>query len=81
MKWWHAIRCKLGHHKSLNVIQTFGAQKHIGCPRCGRQMGMHGGLRIVIPWDDELDQLYQDMGYDTVAATAAWEKWRKEHYK
>lgn len=74
----HRIRCALGHHRALNVIQSFGAAQHIGCPRCGKEMGIHHGMRAVIPWDPDLEQLYRDMGHDTAKATEAWQRWRHE---
>ena len=78
MKVLHSIRCALGYHRTLNVIQSFGAAQHIGCPRCGKEMGIHSGIRAVIPWDSDLEQLYRDMGHDTAAATTAWQRWRRQ---
>lgn len=72
------IRCRLGFHRALNVIQSFGAAQHIGCPRCGREMGIHHGVGAVIPWEPDLEQLYRDAGYDTAAATAQWQRWRAD---
>lgn len=77
-KFWRSLLCRFKLHRSLNVIQTFGAAQHIGCPDCGEQMGIHHGMRAVIPWDPELAQLYKDMGYDVDAATARWQAWRRE---
>lgn len=77
MKLLQRLRCRLGFHGGLNVIQSFGSAEHIGCPRCGRQMGIHHGMRAVIPWESDLEQLYRDMGYDTAAAMGAWQEWRR----
>ena len=66
------LRCRLGWHRRLQVIQSFGEAQHIGCPNCGRQEAIHHGLRTVIPWDAELAQLYRDMGYDVDGATRRW---------
>lgn len=71
-----ALRCRFGLHRRLQIIQSFGASQHIGCPDCGREWGIHHGMRAVASWDPELDQLYRDMGYDTAAATARWRERR-----
>lgn len=76
-KLWHAVRCRLGRHKSLDVIQNYGAAEHIGCPRCGQQMAIHHGMQAVIPWTPDVEQLYRDFGYDTAAATTKWQAWRR----
>lgn len=78
MRLFHAIRCRLGFHSSLNVIQSFGSAQHIGCPRCGLQMGIHHGMRAVIPWEPDLAQLYIDTGYDVATFTARWQAWRRQ---
>jgi hypothetical protein len=70
------VRCKLGRHKRLDVIQTFGAAQHIGCPDCGREMAIHHGMRACLPWDSEIEQLYRDMGYDTAAPHRRWKHLR-----
>ena len=74
---WRRLLCRLGRHYRLDVIQSFGAAKHIGCPDCGAQMGMHDGLRTVIPWDGELAQLYTDAGHPVAQATAQWLRRRR----
>jgi alkylation response protein AidB-like acyl-CoA dehydrogenase len=72
MKWLRLIGCRLGWHRRLDVIQTFGAAQHIGCPDCRREMGIHHGVRTVVPWDSDLEQLYRGMGYDTETPTSRW---------
>ena len=72
MKWLRRLLCKLDCHRVLHVIQSYGAAQHIGCPDCRRQMAIHHGMRAVLPWDSEIEQLYQDFGYDTYAATRQW---------
>ena len=76
-KAFHAIRCRLGLHKSLDVIQSFGSAQHIGCPRCGKQFGIHHGMRTVIPWESDLESMYDRLGYDTAAAIDKWQRYRR----
>jgi len=68
------IACRFGMHPRLDVIQTFGAAQHIGCPYCRREFGIHHGERIIIPWDSELAELYQMMGHETEAASQRWRR-------
>jgi len=69
-----AIRCRIGWHKRLHVIQTFGSAQHIGCPDCGRQYGIHHGLRTVIRWDADLADLYRSMGHDVDGPLREWRR-------
>jgi len=74
---WRWLMCRIGRHHRLDVILSFGSAKHIGCPDCGAQMGMHDGLRAVIPWDGEVATFYADMGYPVEQATAQWLRRRR----
>lgn len=69
------LMCRLGYHHSLNVIQSFGAAKHVGCPDCRREFGMHDGMRAFLPWDGDIEALYTDCGYDVPKYRAAWRAW------
>lgn len=76
MNLFRRIMCRLGNHRRLDVIQSFGAAEHIGCPDCGRELAIHHGVRTVIPWDGELAQMYRDFGHDVDAANAKWRAYR-----
>lgn len=69
---WRAIMCRLSRHRRYQVIQTFGAAQHVGCPDCRRTFAVHHGMRAWLPWDADFASLYDDMGYDTKAATRKW---------
>jgi len=66
------FRCRFGWHKGYDVIQTFGAAQHIGCPDCGCQFGIHHGVRSIIPWDEDLASMYTDFGYDVGGPLNRW---------
>lgn len=74
---WNWLRCRIGWHSRLDVIQSFGSAQRIGCPHCGKQMGIHHGMRAVVPWDAEMADLYDRMGYETEAAHAKWQAYRR----
>jgi len=71
-----SIKCRFWMHPRLQVIQSFGSGKHIGCPHCKREYAMHDGARVVVPWDGDFEDLYQSMGYDTETASV---RWRRRH--
>lgn len=77
MKLTTKIRCRLGWHKRLDVIQSFGSAEHIGCPDCGKQMGIHHGVRTVVPWDADLQDMYERFGYDVEGPLATWRRVRR----
>lgn len=70
------LLCRMGRHPKFDLIQSYGTAERIGCPRCGREMAIHHGLRTIVPWDSELAQMYRDMGYDVDAATVKWQRHR-----
>ena len=52
------IFCWLFGHQYYVVQEFSPAIRRIHCPRCGADMGMHDKLKVVIPWDGELEQLH-----------------------
>lgn len=72
MSVWRKLMCRIGNHRRLDVIQTFGSAQHIGCPDCKKQYGIHHGMLAVVSWNSEFDDLYQRMGFDTEQATKRW---------
>jgi hypothetical protein len=70
------LLCRFGWHKSLDVIQTFGAAQHVGCPDCGRQFGIHHSERACIPWDADLADMYTRFGFDIKGPLARWQAYR-----
>lgn len=75
MKLWQKIRCALSMHSRLDVIQTFGAAQHIGCPHCKREFGIHHGMEAIIPWDSKIADMYQMLGYDTETPSRRWREY------
>ena len=71
------LRCRIGMHQQLDVIQTFGSAQRIGCPDCGKTFGIHHGVRACIPWDAELEDMYRMFGHDTTAPFSRWDAYRK----
>lgn len=74
---WQRLKCRMGWHPRLDIIQTFGAAQHIGCPYCGKELAIHHGVRAVVPWDSEFAEMYQRFGHDTDAETAKWQAYRR----
>lgn len=70
--------CRMGSHKRLHVIQTFGAAQHVGCPDCGREFAMHHGFRAFVPWSDDAEEMYRMFGYDIDGPRNRWRAALKE---
>jgi len=73
MKLMTRLLCRFGRHRRLDVIQTFGAAQHIGCPDCGRQFGIHHGVRACVPWDGDFADMYRSFGHDVDGPLAKWQ--------
>lgn len=71
------IRCLIGWHRQLDVINTFGAAQHVGCPDCGRQFGIHHGIRAFVPWDADFADMYRSFGHDVDGPLARWNARRR----
>jgi hypothetical protein len=46
------------------VIQEFESwSRRIGCLRCGQTWGMNDHVQALLPWDKELEELYELLGF------------------
>jgi hypothetical protein len=74
MRFLRPLLCRLGFHPRLQVIQSFGAAEHIGCPDCRREYAIHHGERASLPWDADFEKLYgaDGFGYDIDGARQKW---------
>jgi len=54
-----------GHKHTYRMYQDFPKANgsHVKCITCGKHFGMNHDLEIMIPWDDELAEIYKDFGY------------------
>jgi hypothetical protein len=58
------IVCLALRHR-LRVVQEFGpSQRRLKCERCGGDWGMHDGMRMIVDWSPDLQQLYRDFGFE-----------------
>lgn len=69
---WRKFWCSIGFHKRLQTIQKYGSAERAGCPYCLRTIGIHHGMRAALPWDADIEKMYQEMGYDTEEAYDKW---------
>lgn len=49
--------CWLFGHKYRRIARVSASADKVGCSRCGREWGMHHGVRALVPWD-EVRELY-----------------------
>ena len=58
------ILCHFGMHKKLRLVCSLSSQSDlIACPDCKRRYAINYGVRIVLPWDRELENLYEEMDF------------------
>lgn len=70
---WRKFMCRIGMHKRLHVIQSFGSGKHVGCPDCLKEWAMHDGMEVIVPWDHDFEVMYGvHLGYDIDAFRQRW---------
>jgi hypothetical protein len=48
----------LFRHKYYVIIEFGRGQRKVGCKRCHKKWGMHDGLRTIVEWDADFDELY-----------------------
>jgi hypothetical protein len=58
------ILCYFGKHKYTRTQYLTPTSRRIGCMRCGKVWGMDDNIKVLIPWDTELEDIYRDMGVD-----------------
>jgi hypothetical protein len=56
------LHCNLfGHAYSIKQRFPDGSKK-LSCSRCKKEYGLHPGTQSIVPWDEELETLYQPGG-------------------
>lgn len=59
MSWIIKLFCFLGVHKSLYVVRKLKyTSRLIGCRECKRYFGMNDEVQAVLPFDEEMYDLY-----------------------
>lgn len=61
------ILCWLFGHQFYLVKKLTRTSRKIACTRCGQAFGMNDDAHAVIPWDHELDAMYEVIGVDAKA--------------
>lgn len=57
------IICFFKGHE-YRVKQSFGRKsRRVVCPTCNADWGMNDNAGALINWDEELEKMYEDMGY------------------
>lgn len=54
--------CAIFGHQYASIREFGYGQRMVGCVRCKSRWGMHDGVRALVPWDGELEQMYKDHG-------------------
>lgn len=54
--------CWLGKHKRLGVLTSLSSNSDlIMCPDCKRRYAINYDVRVVLPWDRELEKFYEEL--------------------
>lgn len=59
------ILCWIFGHRYALVKKLTPYSRKVGCVRCRCAWGMNDDARALIPWDSELEGLYEVLGVDT----------------
>ena len=54
------IKCRLGYHDFTVVRQLSKQASKLVCGRCNKKWAMNYDMRIMIPWDSEVEQFYDN---------------------
>ena len=58
------ILCYFGKHDYFMIKRFKGfASAKLGCKRCDRQWGINFAVKALIPWDLELQDMYEGFGF------------------
>jgi len=60
MHWIRRAACKLIGHKYVVVRRFSPWARKIHCTRCERSFAMHDGVRTVLPWEGDFEDLYKE---------------------
>ena len=73
-KYWQMFLCWWSnppfsfHHKNIRVVKRLSPNSYKAeCKDCGRAFGINEDIRVVLPWNSELEDMYKLM-----------DKWEKE---
>lgn len=67
----------IGHR--LRVVQEFSPiTRRVKCVRCGGDWGMHDGVRALVDWGPDLEQLHRDHGCEILEPLPAWRSFPME---
>jgi hypothetical protein len=56
------IVCALFSHKYIVQMRFSSTSRKVGCTRCNMSWGMNDDARALIPWDQELEDVYKILG-------------------
>ena len=54
--------CFVRGHKYVVERLFSPVSRKIGCARCGSTWAMHDGVRTVVPWTGEFEEMYRTVG-------------------
>jgi hypothetical protein len=56
------IKCLIGLHKYYVLIHLTKCCRKLGCRHCNKEFAMNDNLQVIVPWDDEFEEIYKIFG-------------------
>jgi hypothetical protein len=54
------LKCRLFGHKYYLIKPLSSQTDLVGCERCKKKFGMNHSIRVLLPWDRELEKFYEE---------------------
>ena len=55
------IKCALGRHKYYVAKELTPWSRKVGCRGCKKMFAMNDDAQIMLPWDDDFENLYREL--------------------
>lgn len=59
MKKLQRILCFIGLHKYYSIHKYSSSTEKLGCHNCNKEFGIHHGRKILVEWDQDMEDHYQ----------------------
>jgi len=54
------LKCRFFGHKYYLIKPLSSQTDLVGCERCKKKFGMNHSIRVLLPWDRELEKFYEE---------------------
>ena len=61
MSMFGSLICAFTRHRYVLEKRLSRTSRKIGCTRCGKQWAMNDDCQILLPWDEDFEQVYAEL--------------------